>query len=87
MSYRGPMEEIDEGPSTFDQVRRFGPPAVLLVVALLFVFQNTNDARFDFLWFDFTAPLWLMLLGSMVVGGVIALGAARRRRKRKERED
>jgi uncharacterized integral membrane protein len=35
---------------------------VLVLVGLLaFVFQNTNRVGFNFLIFDFTAPLWLML--------------------------
>jgi hypothetical protein len=87
---RSPMTETrDESgrtrPTT-EQVRKFGPPGVLAVIALLFVFQNTEDANFTFLWFNFTAPLWLMLLLSMVVGAVIFWGAAQRRRRRKAAE-
>ena len=68
--------------STTEQVRKFGLPAVLAVFALLFVFQNTADTQFSFLWFEFTTPLWTMLLLSMALGGVILWGAARRRRRR-----
>ena len=72
--------------STTEQVRKFGPAGVLAVLALLFVFQNTEDANFSFLWFDFTAPLWIMLLLSMVVGAAIFWGAVQRRRRRKAAE-
>jgi uncharacterized integral membrane protein len=74
-----------DGPqvSATERVRKFGPPAFLAVVALLFVFQNTNETQFSFLWFDFDAPLWIILLISMIVGAVIFWGAARRRAKRR----
>jgi uncharacterized integral membrane protein len=72
-------------PSTTEQVRRFGPPAVLALAALLFVVQNTETVPFSFLWFEFSWPLWIMLLVFMAVGAIVALGAARRRRTRKSR--
>jgi uncharacterized integral membrane protein len=69
--------------STVDQVRRFGPPAILGLVATLFVFQNTESVAFNFLWFDFNAPLWLMLVVFAVVGAIVFMGLQRRRRRRK----
>jgi hypothetical protein len=38
-----------EHASTADQVRRFGPAAVIGLAAILFVFQNTNSVKFEFL--------------------------------------
>jgi uncharacterized integral membrane protein len=71
------------GAPTAEQLRRFGPPAVLGVLALLFVFQNTDTVSFEFLWLTFEWPLWIMLLVFAAVGAVVFWGAARRRRSRK----
>jgi uncharacterized integral membrane protein len=53
-------------------------------VLLLFVFQNTEDVRFDFLWFHFTWPLWLYTIVAAAVGAVVwfGLGVVRRHRRR-----
>jgi uncharacterized integral membrane protein len=56
--------------------------AIIAVVALLFVFQNTGTGHFHFLFFDFQAPVWIWLL--VVFAGGIATGlliASRRARK------
>lgn len=70
--------------STTEQVRRFGPPAVIGLAALLFVLQNTNSTRFEFLWFDFDMPLWVMLVLFAGVGAIVLYGVQVRRRKRSE---
>lgn len=70
--------------STTDQVRRFGPPAIIGLVALLFVLQNTSSTKFEFLWFDFSMPLWVMLVIFAGVGAIVLYGVQRRRRKRSE---
>jgi uncharacterized integral membrane protein len=57
--------------------------AVIAVVAVVFIFQNNNDGRFHFLWFDFTAPLWLWLLVIFGAGVCTGLLIASRRAKRK----
>jgi uncharacterized integral membrane protein len=53
-------------------------------VLLLFVFQNTEDVRFDFLWFHFTWPLWLYTIVVAAVGAFawFGLGVLRRHRRR-----
>ncbi|WP_170860947.1 lipopolysaccharide assembly protein LapA domain-containing protein [Trujillonella endophytica] len=60
--------------------------AGLLVV---FVVQNRNDVRFDFLLWGFTWPLWLFTLVSAAVGAVlwIGLGVLRRHRRRVARRE
>lgn len=66
-----------------------GAIASLTGGALLVVFmaQNTDDVRLDFLVWGFTWPVWLLTLVSAVVGAVIwiGLGVIRRHRRRKER--
>ncbi len=73
---------LPDQPSTTDHVRRYGPAAIIAIVALLFIVQNTESARFDFLWFDFNWPLWAMLLVFMAIGALAASGISHRRARR-----
>jgi uncharacterized integral membrane protein len=41
---------------------------VIVIVALLFVFQNTETGDFNFLFFEFSAPKWLWMLGVFGAG-------------------
>jgi uncharacterized integral membrane protein len=58
-----------------------------LVVLAIFVVQNTEDVRFDFLWLNFTWPLWLYTIVVAVFGALVwfGVGVMRRHRRRKER--
>lgn len=80
---RSDKRSTDEVASSFDIVKRFGPPGLLALVALLFVVQNTKSVEFSFLWVTFTAPMWVMLIVFAAVGALIFWFLARRRRKRK----
>ena len=73
---------LPEQPSTSDYIRRFGPAAIITIVALLFILQNTESVRFNLLWFDFRWPLWAMLLVFMAIGALMAWGIGRRRARR-----
>jgi uncharacterized integral membrane protein len=59
------------------------------VVLVIFVVQNTEDVRFDFLWLHFTWPLWLYTIVVAVFGALVwfGLGVMRRHRRRKERRE
>jgi uncharacterized integral membrane protein len=77
----------DDGGLGREQGRRLGARAIGLGVAVLalvaFIVQNTGDIRVEWLMFDVTLPLWLLLLITAVLGAVVAnLGGwlARRRR-------
>lgn len=84
MANRRPgTQSTDEVASPLDMIKRFGPPAVLALIALLFVVQNTDSIEFSFLWMTFTAPMWLMLVVFAAVGALVFWFLARRRRKRK----
>jgi len=72
----------DAEPTTLEQIRRFGPPGVLALAALLFVIQNVRATRFNFLWFEFEWPLWIMLLVFAAVGAAVFWFVDRRRRRR-----
>ena len=43
---------------------------VIVIVALLFIFQNTATGEFHFLFLDMEAPTWLWLLGVFAAGFV-----------------
>jgi uncharacterized integral membrane protein len=84
-----------EGPSESTrppaQGRRLGGGAIasLSGVGLLVVFmiQNTERVRLEFLFWDFTWPLWLLTMASALLGAIVwfGLGVMRRHRRRKER--
>jgi uncharacterized integral membrane protein len=56
-------------------------------VLVIFIAQNTEDVKFDFLWFHFTWPLWLYTVVVALFGAVAWIGAGvlRRRRRRAAR--
>ena len=66
-----------------------GAIASISGVALLVVFvvQNTEDVKLDFLFWDFTWPLWLLTIVSALLGALVwfGLGVMRRHRRRKDR--
>lgn len=45
--------------------------ALLAVATALLIVQNSEKANLDWLWFDFTAPLWLLLFASALSGAVL----------------
>ena len=54
-------------------------------VLLIFIVQNTEDVRFDFLSFSFTWPLWLYTIVTALFGALVwfGLGVMRRQRRRR----
>jgi uncharacterized integral membrane protein len=82
---------VDQRPGDGTTTRRLtgGAIASLFGVGLLVIFmiQNTDDAKLEFLFWSFTWPLWLLCL-VMALAGAIAwfgLGVLRRHRRRQER--
>jgi uncharacterized integral membrane protein len=71
--------------------RRLGGGAIasLSGVGLLVIFmvQNTQRVRLEFLFWTFTWPLWLLTMASALLGAIVwlGLGVVRRHRRRKER--
>jgi uncharacterized integral membrane protein len=82
-----------QGPGDGTSTRRLtgGAIASLSGVGLLVIFmaQNTDDVRLDFLFWSFTWPLWLLCLVMALVGAIawLGLGVLRRHRRRKERRE
>lgn len=54
---------------------------ILGVLALLFVFSNTETATLKFLWMEFTAPGWMMLLIVLLSGVAVGFMFGRKRYK------
>ena len=73
--------------------RKIGGGAIATLAGLgalaIFMLQNTQDANVEFLFWDFTWPLWLLVLVSAALGAFvwIGLGVLRRHRRRKERRE
>ena len=65
------------------------PPLSGLGVLVIFVVQNTQEVRFQFLFLTFTWPLWLYTIVVALFGALVwfGLGVIRRHRRRKERRD
>ena len=80
-----------EGSRPSSGSRRLSGGAIALIVGaavlLIFVFQNTEDVKFDFLFLGFTWPMWLYTIVVAVFGALVwfGLGVVRRHRRRKER--
>jgi uncharacterized integral membrane protein len=74
-----------------EERRRFGAGAIATLggagVLLVFILQNTQDVPVEFLFWDFTWPVWLLTLVAALVGALVwfGLGVLRRHRRRKER--
>jgi uncharacterized integral membrane protein len=71
--------------------RRLGGGAIASLsgvgLLLIFMIQNTQRVRLDFVFWTFTWPLWLLTMVSALLGALvwIGLGVMRRHRRRKER--
>jgi len=60
---------------------------VIGLLALVFVFQNTDRKTVNFLWMDFEAPAWMWLLVIFLAGALVGYMFARRRARRAIRND
>jgi uncharacterized integral membrane protein len=59
-------------------------------VLAIFMVQNTDDVTVEFLFWEFTWPVWLLTLVAALVGALVWLGLGvlrRHRRRKKRRED
>ena len=62
--------------------------ALVIGVAAIFVFQNTDETNVEFLFLSGRAPLYVIIVISMVLGALLALVAfGVRRRRRRHRSD
>jgi uncharacterized integral membrane protein len=77
--------------STASDTRKLSGGAIAtlsgLGILVVFMLQNTQDATVEFLFWEFTWPVWLLVLVSAALGAFVwlGLGILRRHRRRKER--
>ena len=82
---------IENNSGSKSDGRRLGGGAIASLAGgallVIFMFQNTEDVRLDFLFWHFTWPLWLVTMASAVLGALVwfGVGVMRRHRRRKER--
>ena len=85
------MMENGSGKQSSGRRLSAGAIASLTGVGLLLVFmlQNTENVRLDFLFWHFTWPLWLLTIVSAFLGALVwfGIGVMRRHRRRKECRD
>ncbi|AHH14866.1 hypothetical protein NONO_c00460 [Nocardia nova SH22a] len=55
---------------------------ILIVLAIIFVFENRDKVSITVLMIDITSPLWLVLLVLFVVGWIAGVLTVRRRNRR-----
>jgi uncharacterized integral membrane protein len=77
-----PSNESELAPATEEPIRstrtsrawiRLLPALVVLVVILVFVFQNPKDVKVSLFTFSGTFPLSVALLGAVILGALMAL--------------
>lgn len=75
------------------QGRRLGGGAIAtlsgLAVLLIFIIQNRQDVKIDFLFWGFTWPLWLYTIIVALFGALVwfGLGVIRRHQRRMQRRE
>jgi uncharacterized integral membrane protein len=72
--------------------RRWVGPVVFLTLivtpVLILIFSNTESRRVEFAWWEWNAPLWVILVVTFVAGAVVTRAAAwamRTMRKRRKK--
>jgi uncharacterized integral membrane protein len=61
---------------------RFVVGIVLLAAVLVLVLQNTKETTFELFWMSVSAPLWILVVASLVLGFLIGWLARGRRVRR-----
>ena len=80
-----PLGESSDGPD-LRLITRLLVAAVVVVLAILFVAQNSDRVETSFVFFDVTTRLWVGLLVALVLGALLGQAVevlwARRKKRR-----
>ena len=83
----------NNAPAAVSDGRKLGGGSIATLGGLgalaLFMLQNTQDAKVQFLFWEFTWPVWLLILVSAALGAFVwlGLGVLRRHRRRVRRRE
>ncbi|MFI0431766.1 MAG: LapA family protein [Candidatus Nanopelagicales bacterium] len=81
------MSQTDNQSTSRRVESLFTPKRILALaialIALVFVFSNTDEIALKWLWFTVVAPAWIMLLLVLLAGGIAGFALGRRRYKSK----
>jgi uncharacterized integral membrane protein len=80
-----PLEESGDGPDLRLIVRVLLAVAAV-VLAVLFVMQNSDRVETSFVFFDVTTRLWVGLLVALVLGALLGQAAEAMWQRRKKRK-
>jgi len=92
MAYEG-QRPVGTSTDAAGQRRRLSGGAIAslsgVAVLVIFMIQNTEDATVDFLFWNFTWPLWLLILVAALIGALVwfGLGVLRRHSRRTARRE
>ena len=87
------VQQSPAGSGGQAESRRLGGGAIASLTGIgllvIFMIQNTQDVTLEFLFWEFTWPLWLLILVTAVFGALVwfGIGVIRRHRRRKERRE
>jgi uncharacterized integral membrane protein len=77
-----------QAPDAEPQGRRVSPrlivAAILIVISLIFIFENTQKVKVRFLIPRISSPLWLALVITFVLGGLVGFFLSRRLGRKKD---
>jgi uncharacterized integral membrane protein len=90
MAYRSegsdaPLEESSDGPD-LRLIARLVVAASAVVLAVLFVMQNSDRVETSFVFFDVTTRLWVGLLVALLLGALLGQAAEAMWERRKKRK-
>ena len=80
--------QINEPMKTNMQVSpRMIITGVGLIIAVVFIAQNTERVPMEFLWFDVEWPLWVIMVAMLLVGAAVGQAVVYMRARRKRKAD
>jgi uncharacterized integral membrane protein len=79
-----PLEESGDGPD-LRRIARLLVAIAAVVLAILFVMQNSDRVKTSFVFFDVTTRLWVGLVVALVLGALLGQAAEAMWERRKKR--